>query len=211
MIYTLIHGRDPIPCRTTYIEYRSPVKIVIIIFWGRPPNSIGFHCKIFFFHSSTTPVVGGTKIGGCSNPWIWQKPEQKYFPGSKWIAGNILCIGFFFSIPEDAFILCIGFFYRFRKMLLEAEIIDSVFYVCHHDYIYIIHIHMYQTLGDSGALAMLHAFLSHQQPSQEDLRKLPLDVFEALEWALALAWAWTIWMPVAHRRRSAKSSWIACN
>jgi aspartate/tyrosine/aromatic aminotransferase len=66
-------------------------------------------------------------------------------------------------------------------MLLEAEIIDSVFYVCHHDYIYIIHIHMYQTLGDSGALAMLHAFLSHQQPSQEDLRKLPLDVFEALE------------------------------
>ena len=27
MIYTLIHGRDPIPCRTTYIEYRSPVNI----------------------------------------------------------------------------------------------------------------------------------------------------------------------------------------
>ena len=44
---------------------------------------------------------------------------------------------FFFSIPEDAFILCIGFFNRFRKMLLEAEIIDSVFYVCHHDYIYV--------------------------------------------------------------------------
>ena len=43
----------------------------------------------------------------------------------------------FFSIPEDAFILCIGFFYRFRKMPLEAEIIDSVFYVSHHDYIYI--------------------------------------------------------------------------
>ena len=44
---------------------------------------------------------------------------------------------FFFSIPEDAFILCIGFCYRFRKMLLEAEIIDSVFYVCHLRYIYI--------------------------------------------------------------------------
>ena len=44
---------------------------------------------------------------------------------------------FFFSIPEDAFILCIGFFYRFLKMLLEAEIIDSVFYVCHLRYIYI--------------------------------------------------------------------------
>ena len=51
---------------------------------------------------------------------------------------------FVFSIPEDAFILCIGFFYRFRKMLFEAEIIDSVFYVSHLDYIYIyIHMHVY--------------------------------------------------------------------
>ena len=49
---------------------------------------------------------------------------------------------FVFSIPEDAFILCIGFFYRFRKMLFEAEIIDSVFYVSHLDYIYI-HMHVY--------------------------------------------------------------------
>ena len=29
MIYTPIHERDPIPCRTTYIEFRSPVKIFI--------------------------------------------------------------------------------------------------------------------------------------------------------------------------------------
>ena len=29
MVYTFIHGRDPIPCRTTYIEYRSPVNIFI--------------------------------------------------------------------------------------------------------------------------------------------------------------------------------------
>jgi len=36
------------------------------------------------------------------------KPEKIYFPGSKWIAGSILCIGFF-PIPEDVFILCIGF------------------------------------------------------------------------------------------------------
>ena len=42
------NGRDPISCRTTYIEYRSPVKI-LISFWGTPPNSIGFHCKIVFF------------------------------------------------------------------------------------------------------------------------------------------------------------------
>ena len=47
MIYTLIHGRDPIPWRITYMEYRFPVKI-LISFWGTPPNSIGFHCKIVF-------------------------------------------------------------------------------------------------------------------------------------------------------------------
>ena len=41
IIYTLTHGRDPFPCRTTYIEYRSPVKIFI--------HFIGFHCKICFF------------------------------------------------------------------------------------------------------------------------------------------------------------------
>ena len=32
MIYTLIHGRDPIPGRTTYIEYRPPMKIFIQCF-----------------------------------------------------------------------------------------------------------------------------------------------------------------------------------
>ena len=52
------------------------------------------------------------------------------------IAGNILCI-VFFPIPEDAFIPCIDFFNRFREMLFEAEIVDSVFYVSHHGYIYI--------------------------------------------------------------------------
>ena len=37
IIYTLLSGRDKIPFRTTYIEYRSPVKIFI--------HFIGFHCK----------------------------------------------------------------------------------------------------------------------------------------------------------------------
>ena len=58
IIYTLIHERDPVPCRITYIEYRSPVNI-FIYFPGTPPNSVGVHCNILFFHSSTTPVVGG--------------------------------------------------------------------------------------------------------------------------------------------------------
>ena len=61
----IIHGRDPIPCRTTYIEYRSPSETVHH-FSGTPPNSIGFHCNMFFFHSSTTPVVGGTLR------WAWK-------------------------------------------------------------------------------------------------------------------------------------------
>ena len=39
MIFTLIHGRDPIPWRITYIEYRSPVKI-FINFLG---NTTQFH------------------------------------------------------------------------------------------------------------------------------------------------------------------------
>ena len=39
MIYTIIHGRDPIPWRITYIEYRSPVKI-FINFLG---NTTRFH------------------------------------------------------------------------------------------------------------------------------------------------------------------------
>ena len=36
-----MYGRDQIPFRTTYIEYRSPVNIFI--------NFIGFHCKNMFF------------------------------------------------------------------------------------------------------------------------------------------------------------------
>ena len=59
LIYTLIHGRDPIPCRTTYIEYKSQGEDSPF-FIGTPPNSIGFHCKVSFFHCSTAPVVGVT-------------------------------------------------------------------------------------------------------------------------------------------------------
>ena len=84
---------------------------------------------MFFFHSSPRDCPSKTRCntlsiwnrscpfaelvwitGGCSNPCFCQKPEQIYFPGSKWIAGNILCICCFFPIPEDVFILCIDFF-----------------------------------------------------------------------------------------------------
>ena len=65
MIYTLIHGRDPIPWRITYIEYRSPVKI-FIFFLGNTTKFHWFSLQNSFFHSSTTPVVGGTLR------WAWK-------------------------------------------------------------------------------------------------------------------------------------------
>ena len=65
MIYTLIHGRDPIPCRTTYIEYRSPVKKKHHFFEEHHLLPLVSIAK-YFFHSSTTPVVGG------SLRWAWK-------------------------------------------------------------------------------------------------------------------------------------------
>ena len=62
----IIHEGDPIACKTTYIEYRSPVKSIHQFFEGMPPKSISFHCKLFFFHSSPTPFVGGTLR------WAWK-------------------------------------------------------------------------------------------------------------------------------------------
>ena len=47
VIHTLIHVRDSLLCRTTYIEYKSQGEDSSI-FWGTPPNSIGFHCQIDF-------------------------------------------------------------------------------------------------------------------------------------------------------------------
>ena len=47
-------------------------------FWGSPPNSIGFHCKIVFFHSSPTPVVGGTLR------WAWKTHFFEYNTKRNW-------------------------------------------------------------------------------------------------------------------------------
>ena len=38
--------------KTHFLEYNSS------FFWGTPPNSIGFRCKVGFSHCSTAPVVG---------------------------------------------------------------------------------------------------------------------------------------------------------
>ena len=58
MIYTLIHGRDPIPCRTTYIEYRSPVNILIIFL----RITTQFHW--FSLQKSFFSIVHDTSRGG---------------------------------------------------------------------------------------------------------------------------------------------------
>ena len=55
------------------------------------------------------------------NRCFCQKPEKNYFLGSKWIAGNILCI-VFFSISEDAFILCISFFTDSGRCFLRPKL-----------------------------------------------------------------------------------------
>ena len=128
MIYTFIHGRDPIPCRTTYIEYRSPVNIFINFL----RITIQFHW--FSLQNSFLLQFYDTSRLQSRNP---AKPEEKKIPDQNGQPEIFYVQVFCFSIPEDAFILCIGFFNRFRKMLLEAEIIDSVFYVCHLRYIYI--------------------------------------------------------------------------
>ena len=55
---------------------------------------------------------------------------------------HILYIYKFLSISDDAFILCRVSLNRFRKVLFEAETIDSIFYVSHHDHIYILYIYI---------------------------------------------------------------------
>ena len=141
MIFTLIHGRDPIPWRITYTEFRSPVKIFINFL----RNTTQFHLfslqNMFFFivHPAIAPAKRVAThfpcwnrscpfaelvwiTGGCSNPCFCQKPEKIYFPGSKWIAGNILCICSFFSDSGRCFCSMYRFFYRFREMFLRPKL-----------------------------------------------------------------------------------------
>ena len=108
-------------------------------------NTTQFHLfsfqNMFFFHSSPRDCPSKT---GCNTlsmlksqlslcgtglnhrrlqqSMFLSKTWKNYFPGSKWIAGNTLCICCFFPIPENVFILCIGFFYRFREMFLRPKL-----------------------------------------------------------------------------------------
>ena len=122
---------------------------------------------------------------------------------------------FFFSIPEDAFILCIGFFYRFRKMLLEAEIIDSVFYVSHHDYIYIYahihHVHMYIC-----RYRMITYLVKQNKTrnSKTPSKSSGIPRYHKLLWPWSCSWKWNIplyvriniWSPGFSETKSRDSS-----
>ena len=71
LIYTLIHGRDPIPCRTTYIEYKSQGEDSLFLI-GTRPNSIGFHCKVVFFSLFYDTGRGGNLR------WAWKTHFFEY-------------------------------------------------------------------------------------------------------------------------------------
>ena len=129
MIFTLIHGRDPIPWRITYIEFRSPVKIVINFL----RNTTQFHLfslqNIFFFHSSPLDCPSKTRCNTLSmlksqlslcgtglnhrrlqQSMLLSKTWKYLFSWIKMDSRKYSMYMFFFPIPEDVFILCISFF-----------------------------------------------------------------------------------------------------
>ena len=63
--------------------------------------------------------------------------ENIIFSGSKMDSFHILCISVFRFRKMLLLYVMYRFFNRFRKMLFEAETIDSIFYVSHHYHIYI--------------------------------------------------------------------------
>ena len=65
LIYTLIHGRDPIPCRTTYIEYKSQGEDSLFLY----RNTTQFNwCSL---QSRFFSLFCGTGRGG-NLRWAWK-------------------------------------------------------------------------------------------------------------------------------------------
>ena len=82
----IIHGRDPIPCRTTYIEYKSQGEDSPFVY----RNTTQFHwfsLQSSFFHCSTAPVVGVT-LGELEKLFFFTQNKQKFI-----ISGDLV---FFF-------------------------------------------------------------------------------------------------------------------
>ena len=162
MIFALIHGRDPIPWRITYIEFRSPVKNSSI-FWGTPPNSICFHCKIFFFHSSPRDCPSKTRCNTLSmlksqlslcgtglnhrrlqQSMLLSKTGKDLFSWIKMDSRKYSMYMLFFSDSGRCFYSMYSFFYRFREMFLRPKL--SILYSMYPIgiiYIYIIFTHAF--------------------------------------------------------------------
>ena len=130
MIYTLIHGRDPIPWRITYIEFRSAVKINIHQFLEEHhPIPFVFIAKYVFFHSSPRDCSSKTRcntlsmlksqLSLCGTGLNHRRLQQSMFLSKTWKdlfswikmdSRKYSMYVLFFPIPEDVFILCIGVF-----------------------------------------------------------------------------------------------------
>ena len=141
MIYTLIHGRDPIPWRITYIEYRSPVKIVINFL----RNTTQFHLfslqNMFFFHSSPRDCPSKTRcntlsmlksqLSLCGTGLNHRRLQQSMFLSKTWKdlfswikmdSRKYSMYMLFFSDSRRCFYSMYRCFYRFREMLLRPKL-----------------------------------------------------------------------------------------
>ena len=79
LIYTLIliHGRDPIPCRTTYIEYKSQGEDSLFFY----RNTTQFHW--FSLQSRSFSLFYGTGRGG-NLRWAWKTNFFSYKTKRNW-------------------------------------------------------------------------------------------------------------------------------
>ena len=77
LIYTLIHGRDPIPCRTTYIGYKSQGEDSL--FYRNTTQFHWFSLQSRFFHCSTAPVDRRGNLR-----WAWKTHFFEYNTKRNW-------------------------------------------------------------------------------------------------------------------------------
>ena len=167
MIFTLIHERDPIPWRITYIEYRSPVKIFINFL----RNTTHFHLfslqNMFFFHSSPRDCPSKTRcntlsmlksqLSLCGTGLNHRRLQQSMLLSKTWTdlfswikmdSRKYSMYMLFFPIPEDVFILCIGFFtdsgrcfwgrnYRFCILCIPSGLYIIYIYIFTHAFLHI--------------------------------------------------------------------------
>ena len=141
MIFTLIHERDPIPWRITYIEYRSPVKIFINFL----RNTTHFHLfslqNMLFFHSSPRDCPSKTRCNTLSmlksqlslcgtglnhrrlqQSMLLSKTWKDLFSWIKMDSRKYSMHMLFFSDSGRCFYSMYRFFYRFREMFLRPKL-----------------------------------------------------------------------------------------